>query len=439
MKFITISILYIFLFCIPLIFLFDKDVLFYLDIYSLVVFISSILFFYTESKANIVIASYIVFGVTATLALSLLIEQGAYLFEIQEISYATGITSKAALQCFLFLFGLVLSSKISINYIPKVININTKLFGWIALSIRIIVILFLFGLIYVGIQYGTPKDFAIHRGDYWGKIAPAWGKWLLDNIIQLTFLLGFLFGKLKRKFDLALSLSILVVIVWLGERASGTMYFLFYFFIPVIFLNINSLRLFTVRKIVGVIFSFVALIAIFFASYNSSLTNDEVMKKTIDRLAAQPQMWWALDRISASYPQENIFISKYLGINEERRSSGTYYLMDQVAKKEIVDERYENNGTFTSSGFMNNLYLFGYYLGSFVNVILGIIVGLIVSLLKSAMLSNNIISVFISFKLYLKFQMMILEGNMTTIFTVNTFIFLLIVLIFLKFTSYKKG
>ena len=438
LKFIIISVFYIFLLCIPLIFYFDKDFLFYFDIYSVVIFISAVFFLYTESKPNMLIASYLVFGTTSTLVLSLLVEQGAYLFEVQEISYPIGITSKAAIQCFLFLFGLVLSSKISLIYRIKFLNFEANLFNLSAFFIRVTVILFILGLIYVGVQYGTPKDLSIHRGDYWGGIAPAWGKWLLDNIIQLAFLLGFLFGKLKGKLDLVLSLAILLIIIWLGERASGTMYVLFYFFIPVTILNINKFKLFTVKKIIGGVFSFVVLIIIFFASYSNSLTKDEIVAKTVDRLAAQPQMWWALDRISTPFPKENVFLSKYLGIGEEKRDSGTYYLMDQVAKKEIVDERYDNNGTFTSSGFMNNVYLFGYYLGGLVNVILGGLVGLIVSLLKSSLNSNNIVSIFISFKLYLKFQMMILEGNMTTIFTVNTFVFLLIVLIFLKFTPYKK-
>lgn len=438
MKFIFSSFIFLILLCLPLFFINEKDILLYLDVYSIIIFLFSLRFFYKNSKENIIITSYIVFGILATLIISLLVEEGAYLFEVQEVSYTTGITSKAAIQCFLFLFGLVLSSKLSLNFGLKFINFNNSLFLFTSFFIRGLIIIFILGLIYVGIKYGTPKDYAIHRGDYWGKIAPTWGKWLLDNIIQLVFLLGFLFAKTKNRIDLALALFILITIVWLGERASGTMYFVFYFSIPIIILNINNFRLFTFKKISLAIFSLLTLIFIFFASYSSSLTNDQVVDKTVDRLAAQPQMWWALDRISTALPQDNVFLSKYLGIGEERRNSGTYYLMDQVARKEIVDERYENNGTFTSSGFMNNSYLFGYYLGGIVNIVLGLIVGVIVSFLKYSLYSNNIFVIFITFKLYLKFQNMILEGNMTNVFTLNTFIFFFIILLFLKIFCHKK-
>ncbi|BDE25932.1 hypothetical protein OCUAc20_44320 [Acinetobacter baumannii] len=114
-----------------------------------------------------------------------------------------------------------------------------------------------------------------------------------------------------------------------------------------------------------VIFASLGVIFISYALYSSFIKSQSTLnplEQATLRTSLQAQMWWSLDKITDNIPQdEDVIIRKYLGFGASDRDSGVYYLMDQVASKEIVDNRFESKSRFTMSGFFSNTYFFGYF------------------------------------------------------------------------------
>ncbi len=99
-----------------------------------------------------------------------------------------------------------------------------------------------------------------------------------------------------------------------------------------------------------------------YSSFIKSQSTLNPLEQATLRTSLQAQMWWSLDKITDNIPQdEDVIIRKYLGFGASDRDSGVYYLMDQVASKEIVDNRFESKSRFTMSGFFSNTYFFGYF------------------------------------------------------------------------------
>ena len=154
------------------------------------------------------------------------------------------------------------------------------------------------------------------------------------------------------------------------------------------------------------------------------------------RSSLQSQMWWALEKKAEISPKSSdVILKNYFGWGIAERYSGVYYLMDQVSDQSIVNDRYESNSRFTMSGFINNIYIFGYIFGTFVNFLWGLIFGLITYCFYIGIKSLNIIYVFISFKLLFKIQATLLNGSIPDLFSLETLIFLSMLIFFLRFSQ----
>lgn len=388
---------------------------------------------WTKNKQLFIINGYIIFALFSAALISIYLEYGVYLYEINLESYAIGITQKIVVQIILFFLGGMLSYKLfykrfAIRAIDKLsLNIIFNLARLITFSL--IVIMF-----FVGFKYGTPMEHSIHRNDYWIYIGPSWGAAVKEYLIQFSFLLAFLYQYEKKKLDLIIYLFLLIAIIYMGERATGIFNAIFFFSLPILIKNYHYLKLFTFKKVVLFsIFSFLIL-SILIMSYGASVSQDEALSKIETRVVLQPQMWWALDNLSSFFPQDlDIIINKYIGIGIDARYKGTYYLMDQVSDLALVDYRFETNSTFTLSGFANNIYFFGYFLGSWVNLVYGFIIGFVACILAKSCVTNNIIASFFAFKLFFKIQGIILGGNTPNFFSIGTLAFIGICILFIKF------
>ena len=108
--------------------------------------------------------------------------------------------------------------------------------------------------------------------------------------------------------------------------------------------------------------------------------------------------------------------------------------MDQVTSKSLVDARYETKSKFTMSGFFNNVYFFGYFLGALINFLWGLFFGLLCYFLLLGIQCRNILFSFISFKFLYKIQAILLVGSIPDVFSIGTLAFMLICIFFLRLT-----
>lgn len=406
---------------------------------SILVFLFWIFYILAKNKDFFISSVYMLYAVISTIIVSLVLEYGIYLIEVNEVSYSLGVPYKASLQIFVFLLG----SLFLFNFLKKtnlsVVSLspsNTQVFRYF---FRGIVIVFLVVIGFIALTYGTPLQHGIHRNDYWAYYAPSWGSVLTYWLMQFTFVFGYFYSKDKKKIDFVLFLCILACIFIMGERFTGLLYSLVFFSLPIL-LNKTKIK-FNLSLGRKVIFASLGVIFISYALYSSfikSQSNLNPLEQATLRASLQAQMWWSLDKITDNKPKdEDVIIEKYLGFGAPDRESGVYYLMDQVASKEIVDNRFESKSRFTMSGFFNNTYFFGYFLGTLVNFLWGAFFGFLTYALYLGVLSNNVLFVFVIYKLFFKVQAIILNASIPDLFSFETILFFMVILFFFRIRSLR--
>lgn len=414
------------------------EFIFLLDVFSIILFVCLIYILCKYYSKQMIVNSYMIYGLFSALCISLILEKGVYLYEINKISYESAITLKVAFQCVVFFLGLCVTQDILLHLKPKILFLKESNNFFIVFFIRFLTIIMICTLLLISIAYGTPYSNSIHRNDYWAYIAPSWGGMVKVYLIQFSFLLGVLCKQYSKKVDYLLFFAILSTVVIMGERFTGILNSIFLFMIPILICNIEKIKFISFKNIISAL---IVAVGIFFAlllSFGADSDFNESFEKISLRVVLQPQMWWALEQLS-SFDVQNIDVisSRYIGVGEEIRNSGTYYLMEQVATPSIVDYRYETNSMFTLAGFMSNIYFFGYFIGTIMNFIWGGILGSISLYLWKSIETNNILAMFISFKFLLKLQVIIIDGNTPNFFSINTIVFVCLCLFFVRF-SYRR-
>lgn len=404
------------------------------DIISIFLFFLFLTILWNSYKDMFVVNGYIIFGLSTAILISLLVEKGAYLYEIDRNTYAIGITQKIVIQVIFFFLGIILAHKIFSISRVNIYNISPRTLNFLALFLRTVVVGLILLMFFIGLKYGTPREHHIHRNDYWAYIGPSWGSSLKEYLIQFSFFLGFLYKEYKKKVDVFLYICLLMAIIYIGERATGIFKALFFFSVPVLIYNIHLLKFSIFKYVLFLATFFFAMFFILTMSYGESVSREDAVSKIETRIILQSQMWWALDLISSFELQNiNLIFDKYLGFFGNLRDVGTYFLMDLVATKELVDYRFETGATFTSSGFMNNVFFFGYLAGSIVNFFWGLLIGLVGSYWVKSISTINIIASFIAFKLYFKLLVIILDGHTPNLFSIGTPVFFICCILFLRF------
>ncbi|HAV3060856.1 TPA: hypothetical protein JH929_002271 [Acinetobacter baumannii] len=434
MKIISFLI-FLILLVIPMFFVGWNEVLIYLDYYSVFVFLLFVYYLAIKDKNFFIISFYVFFAFVTTIIISLLLEHGTYLLEVDEISYATGITFKGALTGFLFISSMYYSFKffqrtnISVRNLDSTSqNLVFNIFRLLIVSISIVMFLLL-------LRFGFPLFMGVHRADYWASYAPSWGGVLAFWLVQLAFPLGYIYAKNRLRKDLYLFLGLLIVTILAGSRFTGIMQSLVYFLIPILVMS-NKFKIYNPKFVISFGVVFILLLSIVFNSFDASSKQEREANLGF-RIALQAQMWWALDNISTLSPRPaNEIINSYIGLAKNPNEKSVNYLMYLVAPAKSVLAKTETDSTYTMSGFFNSYYFFGYILGGFVNLFWGIIFGVLVFLVYlSIASSSNILMSFFAFKLLVKIQNILLNGNVDNIFDFSTYIFIILILIFLFLSS----
>lgn len=385
------------------------------------------------------ISLYFIFALSSTVVITVFVEQGVYLWEIKRWSFPSGLTAISWYQVLLVMTGVLFSyhaiNRLELRFysLPPVLRKG----AWFTVRLlAIVIIILLFG---ISIIYGTPGSNGVHRMDYWAYHAPSWGSTLAYWLIQLSFPLGYMFARRGRKSDLVLFFAVLSISIYMGERFTGILLACFFFYMPIALLKGKKpfSVFFSWKGIVVGLAVFCLLSFTLFFSYEISLLG--AVDMVLDRAMVQAQMWWALNEtattVTMSFPE---ILRHYLGIQAPSTDSGVYYLMYQVAPEDVVDYRIDTGSNFTMSGVFNNLYFFGYALGSIVNVIYGAVFGVACGILKKAVQSDNLVVALFSFKLMYKLMVVLLAGKTDQFFTLGNFAFFIIVFFFLKLSLAKN-
>lgn len=403
--------------------------------YSLttLLFLGVILNIYLKDQKYSFTISYTLIALVLATIISIYLEYGVYLFEMRTTSYKTGLPLKISIQLILFFLSSYLIfyklKKGSIQVIPLTAKSNQL----IIIFTRLIMMGIITILVSIALKYGTPSSHLLHRNDYWTYIAPSWGMTLVYFLIQLNFLLGVNFSHKHKLIDLCLFIMSTICILLMGERFTGLIYLFLYFFLPVM---INSNRKINLFKIMLLSIPFLLIL---FIALSSTYEKDKI-GNIINRAAVQAQMWWGLEQLSDIDPKPlHIITDKYFGLNEPPRESGVYYLMDQVADRDIVDARYKTQSTFTLAGFMNNIYFFGYFFGSIINILWGLLFGVITYFFYIGIIYKNYIFSLISFKFFYKIWGITANGASTELLSINMFLYILLLLLFIKYKSKNEN
>lgn len=435
MKFINLLI-YFFLLLLPVLF-FNNTNFIYFDYYSLFVFLVFVFYLVRADKNFAVLSFYTFFVFISTLLITLIIEHGTYLIEIDEVSYPIGITSKGALTSFLFLSGMYVSYSFlkKTNLGVKDLSVSSQTFTFY--GVRLLITIMCITMFLLLMKYGIPLLMGIHRADFWSGYAPSWGGTLAFWLIQVSFLSGFIYSKTKSKIDLFLFLFLLLVTILSGSRFTGIMQSLVYFFIPILVLS-KSFKIHNPKFVISFSVVFIILLTIVFNSFEAK-SSQEKQNNLVLRIVLQGQMWWALDRKSNFYPKEvDEILDSYIGLAKDPREKSYNYLMYLVAPATLVNQKIETDSRFTMSGFFNNYYFFGYFVGSFINFIFAIFFGFLVYFLYLAIYSNNVIFLLFIFKLFTKVEAILYTGNVDDFFSLNFIVFAIGILFFLTLSKKKN-
>ncbi|MGE9778725.1 DUF6418 domain-containing protein [Acinetobacter baumannii] len=413
-------------------FIFSLSAPFY--IFSFFTFILLLRSLYQQNSDFVLISAYTLMAMISTLFISILLEKGVFLIELGRTSFSINLPIKGCIQLTSFLLGSYLIFSFLSRSSLKVVNLSSSLNQLLKWVSRVIVVIIISILYLIAVKFGTPMSHGLHRNDYWTFIAPSWGAAMVYFLIQFNFILGLNYSKAKEKIDIVLYSIVLLTIILMGERFTGIIYSFFFFFLPILINKTNiNLNISFTKKIVFFVGAFFIVGITLFKNFAAVDQNTNPLENVVMRAALQPQMWWALDEQSDIFPRDlGLIYNKYLGFQETERDSGTYYLMDQVASKSLVDARFETKSKFTMSGFFNNVYFFGYILGAFVNFIWGLFFGILSYFLYLGIKCRNILFSFISFKFLYKIQAILLVGSIPDVFSLGSLVFLLICLFFLR-------
>lgn len=416
---------------VPIFLGFNRDYLLFFDYFSLIIFLVFIWLVTIKEKKFFILSFYTFFAFITTIVISLILEHGTYLLEINEFSYAVGLTSKGAATGFFFISFMLLSFKTLNKTNISVINFDTSTQKILFNLFRLVTLAMCSTMLFLLILYGFPLFKGIHRADYWASYAPSWGGVLAFWLIQLSFLIGYIFSKTKARVDLCIFVFLLSITVLAGSRFTGILQSLVYFCIPV-FISNSNFKIYNPKLISSFIVFIIIMMGIVLNSFETTSKSEQKNNLAL-RVVLQSQMWWALDNLATYYPRSSDEIIKsYIGTSHDPREKSYNYLMYLVAPVSLVNDKVDTDSRFTMSGFFNNYYFFGYFLGFIVNLIQALFFGLIVFLLYLAILSNNTIFLLFTFKLYTKVESILFTGNVDDLFSLNFIIFTFIVFIFLR-------
>lgn len=362
----------------------------------------------------------------------------SYLVEIKEHARPTGGAARNAFLvsiffCSVFFFFNLLRISFGkpLKRVSVVDNIVVKAFvlGGVALVAYMAAVI---------IFYGSPLAMGVDRFSYWANVAPAGYRYVVSLVPTFGFVISYAreVGILRNFFAVGWFFIAIFLLVLGGEKFSGLIVLVFFYFLPYFCVSNKSLS----TRFVSVGGSFlgcavVLVLANYYLIYGAAFL--DVFEA---RLALQGQMLFALDEASSGEGHSvGSSLRHFWGVGAETDEKGIRYLMYLLAPVEVVDSHLSGGATFTAPFPANLNYFFGLHGAPVAGFLLGSMVGSAGWVLYQALRDRVFLLSFLSLKYFFYVYVAVVMGEMYMLFDWKMVIYVLSVFFVFLILSVNFG
>lgn len=401
--------------------------------FSNVAMIILFVFFIYSMKGNrdfLVINSYFLFLVAGVGVSLVSVNEGAYLYELFELTVANkSLVNNLFLFFLIFFVGVRVHGCLPLTIYDKYIvddaisDLMIRGFVLIYMAMGLVFIVF-----FIGGGYAINN---VERFEYWDALNFKEGLHLSSLMAHLGFLLGVVYVIKSKKLAVYLCLYGMVCLVMAGHKFTGLVQLLILFSIPLLInFTLTSKNKLIILGLV-LVFSISGYLLIY-TNYVMVYGEETAMDVFSGRIAGQSQMLWALDNQSLSYGFTlSEILTHYFGFGASDVDSGMKFLMYQVASSELVTRYIEKGIVFTFAGPGSASLFFGYYGGVFVALVMGLWLGILTWLVTICIKSKNLAACFFSIKAYLNYLINLTNGGGDWLFDYRIYVYFLLGVVFL--------
>lgn len=406
---------------------------------SLILFFMFCIYLYKHKQYFFFLLMPFIFPHFTAIVSNFSLETGAYIEELQVMSYATGGVTRLVF----FMLSFFMVAMLAFNFIEKyrVNRFFLTLKGDYSRLEKQLLVLFsgvIFAILLLNaFLWGSPLLKGVQRFDYWvGHPYPG-----IRNLLYQGYLLSFILGvyitkiKLNRTGKPISYIGIVILFclfnVLYGEKFTGVFLTLLYFFIGmfgslVLYKKINIVN---AKTIMFVVVMSLLLYGLIYYQYKYIHQLPGSIFSFIESrvLNLQGEVWWAID---SSAPTGNGLSYLYSYSDNCRMSGGLYSLMYQIAPTSLVDSYCERGITFTMGYPAILISSVGYFSGFLFNLFFAVLVGVTLFLVKKSIEYPNVISLFLSAKVLLIETHAFNMGNIYNVIDVKFFVYFLLLLFF---------
>lgn len=397
------------------------------------IFFGLFLYFFSNKKYIFFLSIPFIFAHVITSLSSLYLDFGAYMPEVRQYSEIRASTSRLIFFVSAFLYSITLGyglfSRLSFKYRISCYFRQVKTDTVVLLISVPILIVLAFSLTI----WGSPLGIGIQRFEYWSSHSFP----LLRNVLYqgffIAFLIGILYVRLRyKKLMIFIIFLFCIINILYGEKFTGIFLTLMYFFIGYLFsyqvVGVNKFYIFKFKVILlSLLFLLLMLMIVYYQYKYIHHVSGSIPDYILARIfSMQAQVWWAIDNEVFNYGNV-VNIDSMLYKSNCGDYTGLYYLMSVIASEDIVNSYCQRGVSFTMGYPAILIYNFGYLYALVINAILGVFVGMTFCFIIPALKSNNVISIFLCFKIIIIETHAFNMGDLNNVFEVKFIIYILLV------------
>lgn len=407
-------------------------------LYASIIFIIFEIMFMKYQPVFFVLLFLYFFGQTGAILAGIYIENGGLIIEQARFGYITGGTLRLVIYNIIFFIAAFIIYKIVIFYKP--IKLRSKpLSSQMVLFINILAMLLICIILINLFLWNSPLLMKIDRIDYWNNHPMPIIKTFIGQTNVISLLLGILFisrSNLNKKRILAMFASILICIIFLGEKFTGIFSAIYFFLLPILIYKLVSknIHLSIKKMFIAGLITIICFIPIVHYHYSVVHGHNLVLEAVFIRFGLQGHVWWAIDEYVQNSPsaidekQINTEISSWFDLNDTK-IVGMKYLIQEVAPPQIAYAYLEKNVNFTMGYPAIILRTFGENLIYPLQFIAGIIVIIFSLHLMYKISQNQIILSIFSLKVFIEVLNAFTMGNIHYLFSLKVLSYVIVIII----------
>lgn len=403
---------------------------------SIIIFLYYLYYLFKNKKAETGIYFQLLFAVLCAVIPEWLFEMyPIYLSELSEVSYATGGTTRQIL----YQFILISTSFLIFSYQFKDYDVEVKKPSRRMLYIMYAFLFIIFAISIYGFTiYGTAISNQMFRFEYWSDVVTNPVVKLAHSFyIIVSLILSIMYLWRPKVSIIGLCFLVLFTIMG-GDKFTPFMTYLIWF-IVVMYIT-KRLNRDVLKKISILFIMFIFMISILVVYHYSELlgnTTIPVFELVLERIAAQGQVWWGVDKVVdiGLYPNaiDDFFREVSLFFSSvdlyDKDAVGMYRVMNVISTNDRVTKYLFSGIRFTEGWPAVGLWYFGYIGLVFVQFIAGVIYGIWGRYMYRSICHSDFIMCILLMKVGQNITEAFVMGNLYVLFGFSTL--LCICLIFL--------